>query len=359
MWDKYLYLNFIFFIIYKTGYSLDYIFSSYTKICKQTNNPCQQCNCLYFHNNIKSNTVQDCPWMDIVLHGLTMRQILLMSLFFRYYDYEILLNQKIQLVDVMNGILNKDHKELNQKNIYANSLLTTLFVNNDNVIINENDGINNLISEMLLTKDYIKKYEIFTNIKNKINAVLCIPENSLYQFFEFINLVFSDFFKDKFISNEIIATEQDKILLMNLLCNIYKIILNFPHHVPFNKTDIIVSSIKTKMTGNLIAKKTINYLESDFDEERFSDFTSTDDIRSFIASIDSFYYIYKKYNIINKELYILFELIDYVEEIIKKSETSNSSIYNPKLLELLKEMLKIFNNLIKVVFNIDSTKLFE
>jgi hypothetical protein len=96
----------------KTGWNIDYFFGRYKKICKQTNNECQWCNCLYFHNNIQTGKVNDCNHVDVVMNGLTMRQVMMLSLFFRFYDYEFLLNWKMQLVDVMNGILSKDHKEL-------------------------------------------------------------------------------------------------------------------------------------------------------------------------------------------------------------------------------------------------------
>jgi len=50
--------------------------------------------------------------MNIFLNGLTMRQIILLAMSFRFYDYENLLNAKGQLIDVMNGILSKTQKEL-------------------------------------------------------------------------------------------------------------------------------------------------------------------------------------------------------------------------------------------------------
>jgi hypothetical protein len=34
-------------------------------------------------------------------------------MFFRYYDYEFLLNSKFQITDVVNALFSKDGKELN------------------------------------------------------------------------------------------------------------------------------------------------------------------------------------------------------------------------------------------------------
>jgi hypothetical protein len=55
----------------------------------------------------------DCNNISLQLEGLTIRQIVLISMFFRYYDYEFLLNSKFQITDVVNALFSKDGKELN------------------------------------------------------------------------------------------------------------------------------------------------------------------------------------------------------------------------------------------------------
>jgi len=42
-----------------------------------------------------------------------MRQISIIALFFRFFDYDNMLSHKHQLVDVINGIYSKEKKELN------------------------------------------------------------------------------------------------------------------------------------------------------------------------------------------------------------------------------------------------------
>ena len=274
-------------------------------------------------------------------------------MFFRYYDYEYLLNQKFQLVDVMNGILSKDGKELTQKNIYGNSLLSTLFSDQDDVIVDETYTIVKQIGDVIYSNNYSEKWVLFNKIRKTVNSHFDDKSNTFYQFLMFINFGFEDFFKDLNITNNILTNKEDKILIMHILLNVYKILLTFPNHVK-NKGNQIdsVAAIKTKMNGRKLANKPVNYLSGDFDDDRLSDYTSANEVKVYIASIDSYFYLYKKFGVHDKTLYMIFEIYDYLELIIK----------NPKHPERIKNYINELLNTLGLIcnksFNIDIKNLF-
>lgn len=336
----------------KTGWPIEYFFGTYKKICNQTNNDCQQCNCLYFHNTLKLDKVNDCPYVQLRMAGLTIRQIMTIALFFRYFDYDFLLNQKYQLVDVVNGLFSKENRELSWKNIFSNPLLSTLFVNNDQVIISENDTVSKLISEIMFSNDYNLKYTKFNIVRKKISEVLGNKNSVFFQFLNFINFVFEDFFKDGNITNNVLQSKDDKILIIHILLNIYKILLLFPKHVKTNKGKDVVSAITTKMKGKELNNETVDYLKGDYDTMRLSDFTSDDEVVVFISSIDSYYFLYKKYNIGDKNLYCLFEVYDYIETLLEKKG------YSESINNLFNECLKILRTICKNTYDLSIENLF-
>jgi hypothetical protein len=139
---------------------------------------------------------------------------------------------------------------------------------------------------------------------------------------------------------------------MHIFLNIYKILITFPNHTPVNVTKENIKAIKTKMIGNSIAKKEISYLDGDFDDERLSDYTSNDEIKVYISSIDSYYYLAKKYNIWEKNLFQIFEIYDYIERI------SEIPKYPKNVQNYMKELLNILARMCQTSYNIDIKNLF-
>jgi len=139
---------------------------------------------------------------------------------------------------------------------------------------------------------------------------------------------------------------------MHLLLNVYKILLVFPHHVKLHNTPDSISAIKTKMNGQKLINKEIDYLKGDYDDQRISDYTSSDDIMVYIAGIDSYYFLYKKYNIKDKSLYMIFDVYDYIETLIP------NKTYPEPIIKYLNELLNTLNIICQKSFNIDIKKLF-
>ncbi len=281
-----------------------------------------------------------------------MRQIMLMATFFRFYEYDDLLNWKFQLVDVMNGILSKENKDLNWKNIHTTSLLSVLFSEQDDIVVDESYAVIKQIGDVIYSSDFREKWTLFNVVRKKVSLRFADKSNVFYQFIQFINFGFDDFFKDLNITNNIIKDKADKILLMHTFLNVYKILLAFPSHVKSNTSAEGIAAIKTKMTGRILANKELDYLKGDFDNDRLSDYTSTDNIKVYIASIDSYYFLYKKYGIEDKSLYMIFEVYDYIEKLTK----------NPKHPEHIKnylnELLHTLGMICSKSFNIDINNLF-
>jgi hypothetical protein len=177
--------------------------------------------------------------------------------------------------------------------------------------------------------------------------------STFFQLMNFLNFAFEDFFKDGNIENNILQNKDDKITLMHVLLNIFKIMLIYPKHVKTHNTKDAIKAIRTKMAGRELANQEVNYLKGDYDNSRLSDFTSTDSEMVYIASIDSYYFIYKKFNIKDKNLYIIFEVYDYLETLLNKKAHSDS------LTTLFKELMTIMKNICKSNYNIDIDNLFD
>jgi hypothetical protein len=205
----------------------------------------------------------------------------------------------------------------------------------------------------MFSNDYNIKYNQFTVVRKKVQDTFGTKDSIFFQFLNFLNFVFSDFFKDGNIINSILKTKEDKILLIHILLNIYKIILIFPHHIKIHNGQDVISAITTKMKGRLLANKETDYLKGDYDNDRLSDFTSANDNLVFISSIDSYYYIYKKHNITDRNLYCLFEIYDYMENLYEK-KSQPESINN-----LLGELLKVTRTICKNSFDIDILNMFS
>jgi hypothetical protein len=235
------------------------------------------------------------------LEGLTIRQIVLISMFFRYYDYEFLLNSKFQITDVVNALFSKDGKQLNWKNAYSKSLLETIFSQKENVIIDETDKMQTLISDILTTKDNSQKFIKFNRLRKYVNTTFYETDNKLYAFLRFINMSFEDFFNDYFITNTVLKTDEDKQTFINIIMNVYKYMMVFPRHAKVHNDKDRLKMLKTQVISLKLQNIEANYLKGQWDDSRLSDFTSNDDVIVYITSIDSYYYIYKKYNISEKE----------------------------------------------------------
>lgn len=223
---------------------------------------------------------------------------------------------KYQLIDIINVMYSKEAKTINQKNNFSTPLLSTLFDKKHNVKVDDKYRMDKLIKDIVITKDVTKKMKNFLIVKTYIEDIYYKHGNSFYNLFNFINLSFEDFFKDYHITNNILVEDNDKTKFINTLLNIYKILLHFPNHVgDINITTDGINRLKTKINSLKLSNKKINYLDGDQDDERLSDFTNQDEVMVYIASIDSYYFIYKKYEINDRELFLLFEVYDYLTEL--------------------------------------------
>lgn len=270
-------------------------------------------------------------------------------MFFRYYEYEFLLNSKFQLTDIVNALFSKDGKQLNWKNIYSKSLLETIFSQKENIVIDETDKMQNLISDILTTKDNTQKFIKFNKLRKYINSNFYAPENKLYAFLRFINISFEDFFNDYFIKNSVLSTDDDKQTFLNILINIFKYMMVFPAHTKVHNDKDSIKMLRTQAIALELQNKQGDYLKGQQDNSRLNDFTSSDSVMVYVASIDSYYHIYKKYNIIEKEFQLLIEIFEYVNELKIKNET---------LQKVIKELSNIVKYNIKQFYNVDIDSLF-
>ena len=266
-------------------------------------------------------------------------------MFFRYYEYEFLLNSKFQIVDVVNALFSKEGKSLNWKNSYSKPLLETIFSQNSNVVIDESTKMDSLITDILTTKDIKTKFDKFNKLRKYINSTSYVPENKMYSFLKFINVSFEDFFNDYYIKNNVLTNDEDKLIFINILINIYKYILVFPKHTKVYNDSDRVKMLNTQIIAMELQKLEADYLKGQWDRERLNDFTSTDDTLVYISSIDSFYHIYKKHHIIEKDFWLLLELYDYLDEMVVTNDT---------LQTLIKEMANILNYNLSTYYNIDT-----
>jgi hypothetical protein len=218
---------------------------------------------LYFHNNVKTNSSIDCENIRNELRGLTIRQIILISIFFRYFDYEYLLNSKYQLTDVINVAFSKENKSLDFKNIYSKSLLSTIFSQKENIVINENDKMENLINEIMLTKNKNEKFIKFNKLRAYINSTFYNKENGLYVFLRFINTSFEDFFQDYYIKNSILPDGESKDFFINILMNIYKYLMVFPNHTKIYNDRNNLKMLRTKVNALKLSNRNVEYLKGD------------------------------------------------------------------------------------------------
>jgi len=69
------------------------------------------------------------------------------------------------------------------------------------------------------------------------------------------------------------------------------------------------------MIGNKLSDKKINFLEYDYDEERFNDMTSTEYLDIYISQINSYYFLKRKYNIKDKNFFLILDIIEVIEKI--------------------------------------------
>jgi len=278
----------------------------------------------------------DCKNIDIKFSGLTIRQLTIISLFFRYYDNEYLLNFKAHLVDIINGMYSKTHKSLNWKNNFSSSLLTTLFGENR---VDKTDRVNDLVHDILIEKDIPIKFEKFNKLKTFVFDIYYIENNLFYIFIKMLDTMFGDFFNNYDIINNIINSDTTKLHIINVLTTIFKIFIQFPNHTNISvPTDENIQLLKTKVNASKVDGATINYINGDWDDERLTDYTSTDKLMIYLSSIDSYYYIYKKYNISDKDVYLLFDIYDYIEGVSKNSNEILSSIFT-ELMSVLKSSL--------------------
>jgi len=203
------------------------------------------------------------------------------------------------------------------------------------------------ISDIIYSNDYNLKYTQFNIVRKKVSLMFDEKSSVFFQFLNFINFVFADFFKDGHVFNNILETKEDKIQIIHILLNIYKMLIAFPDHIKINNGKDVIKAIKTKIQGNKLANKEVKYIDGDYDDERLSDFTSSDKVKVFIASLDSYYFIYKKYNISDKNLYLLFEIYDYLETIYNKKNQKE------QINKLLGECLNILKSICKQTYELD------
>ena len=109
--------------------------------------------------------------------------------------------------------------------------------------------------------------------------------------------------------------------------------------------------LQTKINSLLLQKKEANYLKGDQTKDRLSDFTSSDNLLVYISSIDSYYYIYKKYNNMEKDFQLLIELFNYLDTLIGDN-------YN-KISKILTELKTIINHTIYKTYNINIDNIFS
>ena len=106
--------------------------------------------------------------------------------------------------------------------------------------------------------------------------------------------------------------------------------------------------LNTQIISFELQKKEADYLKGQWDRERLQDFTSADDTLVYISSIDSYYYIYKKNKIAEKDFWLLLELFDYLDEM---------KINNETLQTLVKEMSQILSYNLATFYNVDVNNL--
>jgi hypothetical protein len=187
------------------------------------------------------------------------------------------------------------------KNIYSKHLLNIIYSQKDNVIIDENDGMDLLITDTLNTKNKQEKMEKFNKLRAYINKLHYNTNDNLYILLNFINESFGDFFNDYYLVNSVLNSEESKEYFINILITIYRYILLFPNHAKiYNIDESNLKMLQAKANALKLKNVKPNYLKGDYDDERISDYTSDDNVMVYISSIDSYYHIYKSINIKEK-----------------------------------------------------------
>ncbi len=252
----------------------------------------------------------------------------------------------------MNGILSKEKKELDWKNVWSDSLLSIVFENTEDVTIDKSHNAIGLIKQILYTNDYNEKITLFNKVRLEVNSQYYNEQNLMYPFIHFIHFAFKDFFKDPNITNSVITNKKDKVLLINILVGIFKLLLLFPKHLKIYNSKETIAGIRTKMTGQALLNSPVNYLQGDYDESRLSDFTGSDPLRIYISSIDSYYFLAKKHDIQDGNLYLLFDVYDNMESIESNSKLS------PEFNNILKELKTIIASIIQTNYELNVDALF-
>jgi len=158
-----------------------------------------------------------------------------------------------------------------------------------------------LITDIFTTKDNNIKFNKFNKLRKYINSIYYTPDNKLYAFLKFINVSFEDFFNDYYISNTVLTSDDDKQTFINVLINVYKYIMVFPNHTKVHNDPDSIKMLTIQANALKLQNIQADYLKGQWDSDRLNDFTSSDDVVVYITSIDSFYYIFKKYNITEKD----------------------------------------------------------
>jgi len=124
--------------------------------------------------------------------------------------------------------------------------------------------MNKLIGEIIIEKNIKIKMKKFIKIKNYIEDIYYHESNSLYTIFNFINVSFNDFFKDYYIINNILTNDKDKTKFINIILNIYKILLNFPNHTgEITITNDGIAQLQAKVNSLKLKDTTANYIDGE------------------------------------------------------------------------------------------------
>lgn len=209
-----------------------------------------------------------------------------------------------------------------------------------------------LINEILLTKNKLEKFVKFNRLRAYINSTYYSKDSSLYIFLKFINTSFEDFFQDYNIKNSVLPDDESKDFFINILINIYKYIMVFPNHTKIYNDKNNLKMLETKSNALKLSKRKVDYLQGDQDDQRISDYTSTDNVKVYISSIDSYYYIYKKFDSIDeKDFWLMLEVFNYLDNL-------NDSKYKT-LQTVIIELNKILKYNINQQYKVDIDSIFD
>ena len=235
---------------------------------------------------------------------------------------------------------------MQQKNIYITPLLQTLDIEDSDTYLSDDLT---LFKDILSENNFVKKMNLFFKLKTVVYTKYHKQDNILFNILNFDDVALSDFWQNGTTTNSILTNDSDKKYLLNILTNIYKIILLFPNHTKLSITNDMIDAIKVKVNNIMLNKtKNVNYLKGDYDTDRLAYLTHDDLLFKYIASIDSYYYIYDKLKIDDVQFQLLLELYDYIDNITNSVTSTDkhkhmTNFFEAKTHNIKKTITKKYN----------------